>query len=341
MVGLWKIPPSLREIAMRLPSALAPLLPLSWLLTLATGAGLAAEPGTVPARPLLPVKVIQNVTYYEGKDADPKKHCLDLYLPADRTGFPVLFYVHGGGWTIGDKNEFGVPGQLGRSLARQGIGMVSVNYRLSPAVKHPEHIRDVAQAFAWTYRNISKYGGRPDELFVSGHSAGGHLIALLATDESYLKAAGLSFGTIRGAIPISGVFRIDAKQTLFRGPFGQDPDALRQASPITHVARATPPFLILHADRDFPHCDGPAAQAFCTALMDQGAKAQVLEIPSRNHITVLWQAAASADDPAHRALVTFILSNVALHRLGEGDRTDGFNLIQEYVTEPLLREVRR
>ena len=88
------------------------------------------------------VKVVRNLAYYEGADADPVKHRLDLYLPRGQKGFPVLLFVHGGAWQVGDKNQFGLYAALGRRLARHGIGMVSINYRLSPGVKHPEHIKD-------------------------------------------------------------------------------------------------------------------------------------------------------------------------------------------------------
>jgi acetyl esterase/lipase len=96
--------------------------------------------------------------------------------------------------------------------------VVSINYRLSPGVKHPEHVRDVARAFAWTHAHIGEYGGNKEQIFVSGHSAGGHLASLLATDATYLKAHGLSAKDIRGVIPVSGVYVIpDVGVRLARG----------------------------------------------------------------------------------------------------------------------------
>src|SRR5262245_45715168 len=99
------------------------------------------------------VEVLRNVAYRDGKDADPVRHRLDLYLPRGHKDYPVLCFVHGGAWQLGDKNHFGIYGAIGRTFARHGIGFVSTNYRLSPAVKHPEHVKDVAAAFAWTHRN--------------------------------------------------------------------------------------------------------------------------------------------------------------------------------------------
>src|SRR5262249_28081526 len=147
----------------------------------------------------------------------------------------------------------GVYSALGTFFARHGIGAVVINYRLSPEVMHPEHIKDVARAFAWTHKNIGRYGGRNHEIFACGHSAGGDLGALLATDPAYLKAVGLKVDAIKGVIPISAVFNLP--DGLFEKVFGKDPEARKQAFPLNHVMEGLPPFLILYADRDFPGCD--------------------------------------------------------------------------------------
>src|SRR5262245_18121268 len=131
------------------------------------------------------VQVVSNLAYYDGKDADEVRHKLDLYMPKGKKDFPVLIFVHGGAWSMGTKDLYG---PLGKVFAKNGIGTVVINYRLSPKVQHPAHVQDVARAFAWTHKNIAKHGGNPDQIFISGHSAGGHLVALLATDESHLKA---------------------------------------------------------------------------------------------------------------------------------------------------------
>ena len=90
------------------------------------------------------VETIKDVAYYEGDAAHPVKHKLDLFLPKGHKDFPVLFFVHGGSWRHGDKGFLGIYSNIGRCFAEQGIGTVVINYRLSPSVKHPEHIKDVA-----------------------------------------------------------------------------------------------------------------------------------------------------------------------------------------------------
>src|SRR5207253_2153822 len=106
---------------------------------------------------------------------DPRQ-VLDVFQPEGATGCPVVLFVHGGAWIFGDKDLFGMYRGVGQYLARHGVTAVLMNYRLSPVVQHPEHIKDVARAFAWTRRHIKDYGGNPDAIFLAGHSAGAHLV---------------------------------------------------------------------------------------------------------------------------------------------------------------------
>lgn len=264
-----------------------------------------------PANAYFETQSITDVAYQDGPDADPVRHRLDIYVPKGHKDFPVLFFVHGGGWVRGSKNQFGVYGVLARTFTRHGIGVVMPNYRLSPAVQHPEHIRDVARALAWTHKNIGKYGGRPDEIFVSGHSAGGHLCALLATDSSYLKEVGLPPGVVRGCMPLSGLFIIP-EHRIFDVAFRKsDREA---ASPISHVRPGAPPFLVVLGDNDLPTCDRPQADAFCKKCANCGCTVELMEVPRRNHISILLNM-VSDTDPVVCSMLSFISAQVALQRL--------------------------
>ncbi len=257
------------------------------------------------------VKTVKDVAYYEGEDADKVKHKLDLYLPKDKENFPVFFFVHGGAWVHGDKDFFNLYSSLGHYLAKQGVGVVVTNYRLSPGVKHPEHIKDVARAFAWTYKNIEKYGGRPDQIFVGGHSAGGHLSALLVVDDTYLKAEGLSPAKIKGVIPISGVYDLSGiPDGMMQVIFGKDEEVRKKASPMVHVKGDLPPFLILYADKDLPGCDKDQAEKFAKALNDKGTKATTLEIKDSNHYLIILNTAAGKGE-APKAILDFIATQIA------------------------------
>lgn len=254
------------------------------------------------------VETKKDIAYYDGKDADDAKHKLDLYLPKGQKDFPILFFIHGGAWVSGDRNYFGIYSAVGRHFASQGIGTVVISYRLSPGVQHPEHIKDVARAFAWTHKNIKDYGGRPDRIFVSGHSAGGHLSALLATDESHLKAHKLDLSAIRGAAPLSGIYKIEDNK-WFHPVFGKDVKLQKEASPIVHARPGLPDFLIVHADKDLEVCSSKGCKAFCDALTDQKVDAKVVEIKDRNHVDLLLKM-SQKDDPCEKALREFIAARM-------------------------------
>jgi acetyl esterase/lipase len=242
-----------------------------------------------------------DLPYRTDKDADPVRHKLDLYLPKGAKDFPVLFFVHGGSWRWGSK---GLYGPFGAMLARQGIGAAVINYRLSPAVKHPAHIEDVAKAFAWVHANVGKHGGRADRIIVCGHSAGGHLVTLLTTDEKYLKVEGRSTADIRGVIGMSGVYTISPLFVGFQSAFGNDPEQCKAASPLTHVRADLPPFLLLYADKDFPTLDKMAVD-MCAALEKCKCDVKALEVKDRTHISIMALTLRETD-PTSRAIIEFV-----------------------------------
>lgn len=260
-----------------------------------------AKPAAVPTE--FAVEKLADIPYRNGPDAD-ERHKLDVYLPKGQKGFPVLFFVHGGSWKSGTKNLYAA---LGQAFAKLGIGVVIPNYRLSPKVVHPAHIQDVAGAFAWTCENIAKHGGKPDRIFAFGHSAGGHLVSLLATDPSYLKAEKHSPADIRGVISVSGVYRIYHTETFFHPMFGKSAEVCRNASPIQHVTGKHPPFLIAYADNDYEHLDTLAIE-MNSALLKSQCSSRLLKVKNRNHITIIMNV-IQPEDALNQALRTFVTTN--------------------------------
>ena len=246
------------------------------------------------------VVVVNDIAYYEGADADAKKHKLDIYTPKGLKDFPVVFFIHGGTWSSGDRKMYGNMGQM---FASQGIGVVVISYRLSPAVTHPAHIEDVARAFAWTHANIAKYGGRADRIFVAGHSAGGHLTSLLAANPEYLKKHNLSSKNIRGIIPISGVYDIPAG--MFPKIFPGTADALKPASPVKNLTAGGPPALVIYADQDYAGLDLLAKQ-YTAKLGELKTQATLELIKDRTHITIITKMMLSAKDAASTLALDFI-----------------------------------
>jgi len=227
------------------------------------------------------VSVFHDIPYIPGSTHE--KHYLDVYVPShindtEKTA-PVVFFVHGGGWKRGDRkwNNWPTRGRLyknvGYACAKQGFVCVVISYRLSSfgrkkntfegedIIKHPDHIKDVAQAYKWTSDNVETYHGDKSEIFLMGHSAGAHLVTLLSLDTSYLIEAKAPVQNIKGVIGISGVYNFDRLQKTSFGianyfyiqPMtnSNDISILPKISPLTH-ARITPfPFLFLNAKYDF------------------------------------------------------------------------------------------
>jgi len=276
--------------------------------------------GSLPALAAKP-KIITDVPY-AGAGSDPLQ-ALDI-IPSARSckggGCPVLLFVHGGGWQRGDK---GRTTGVGKAYAAAGIVFVNVNYRLSPAVKHPAHVEDVAAAIAWVRDNIASHGGDPRRIVLMGHSAGAHLVALVVTDPQYLAAHGMAPGQIAGVIPVDTAtydlifFERDEaraeKLSEDRGglPFKQtafadSPEAWKAASPLHTVRKGVgyPPFLIIYASSRI----GTAvreSKRFADTLRAAGTAVDTLGIDDRNHKTILLNQ-AKATDSATKAVVAFI-----------------------------------
>jgi acetyl esterase/lipase len=198
------------------------------------------------------VTVTRNVDYLANVDYPDGKDRLDIYIPSGVTNAPVIFSVHGGALSMGDRTEDSFVGQR---FAAAGYLTVVTSYRLSPQVSHPAHIQDVAAAFAWVKRNIGRHGGDPNRVIVIGHSAGAYLLMLLATDSRYLAAHKLSPADIKGLAPVSGFFWVDRPGVAPDRPkdvWGTDPKVWIDASPPRYLRAGAPlpPVLLIDTDGD-------------------------------------------------------------------------------------------
>lgn len=244
-----------------------------------------------------------DIVYYEGPEFEPGRHTLDVYRPVGVESAPVLMFVHGGGWSTGHK---GLYGYIGRTFAERGYVTVVPNYRLSPAVQHPAHVRDVARAYAWTIDNVDTFGGDPSQIVLSGHSAGGHLVSLFALNERYLNDQGLDGSAIRGVIGLSGVYDVTDVPTdiISSQVFTSDPGVRRDASPIAHVDADEPPFLLLYAQFDIPTLD-TQAERLHGRLTAQGNESRIREIRGRIHSTIVLRIGNGAD-PTTAEMLDFL-----------------------------------
>lgn len=225
---------------------------------------------TAASRPASPppvgVKAVRNVEYAK---VDGKPLLLDMYLP-EKTDkpLPAIVWIHGGGWRAGSKDQCPV-----LSLSGQGYAVFSINYRLTDVATFPAQIHDCKAAIRWIRAHAREYGLNPDRIGVAGSSAGGHLVALLGTSGGVKELEGdvggnLDFSSkVQAVCDLCGpssfliedadaeaVRKAEAKDSavtqLFGGPPAENKEKARLASPVSHVSKDDPPFLIVHGDKD-------------------------------------------------------------------------------------------
>jgi acetyl esterase/lipase len=220
---------------------------------------------------------------------------------------PVLLYLHGGAWMIGDKREQGLP--MMHHLAERGAVCFTANYRLSPRATWPAHLDDCRQALEWVREHAAEYGGDPGRIVVAGGSAGGHLAALLA-----LSPGG---PPVAGCVGLYGVYDFTDAET------GHTPQLLRllerhvmkqlraeqaaifaEASPRSHVHAEAPPFLVVHGRND-TLVPVSTARAFVTALREVSkVPVAYVELPLTQHaFDVFWSPRTAACAAATEAFV--------------------------------------
>jgi acetyl esterase/lipase len=225
------------------------------------------------------VEVIRDVPYTKGG----VKAKLDIYRPRETpVDAPVLVQIHGGGWTIGRKEEQGL--LLMNRMAARGWVCVAVNYRLAPKYRWPTQIADVRNAISWVRDHIAEYGGNPDHLVLTGGSAGGHLAALAALTAE---------PPVAGCVPFYGVYDMAADDRYARFlrrflsrrvfPAGATMEDFREASPISHVRPDAPDFFVIHGTAD-TMVSVEQARAFVARLREVSkATVSYAELPGAQH----------------------------------------------------------
>jgi acetyl esterase/lipase len=196
-----------------------------------------------------------------------KRHRLDVYRSRLAPhAAPVMVYVHGGAWVIGDKREQGKPMMF--ELVARGWVCVAINYRLSPKATWPDHIVDVKRSLAWVKEHIADYGGDPSFVAVSGGSAGGHLCALAALsagDTEWQPGFEDADTSVQACVPFYGVMDMTSspeasryggglvemlEKSVMKVKESEHPDVFRDASPTFRVGHDAPPFFVLQGGND-------------------------------------------------------------------------------------------
>ncbi|MCB1128281.1 MAG: alpha/beta hydrolase, partial [Verrucomicrobiae bacterium] len=208
---------------------------------LLAGSSRAAEPA--PDGPGYQTE--RNILYRPAPETDAyaQERCrLDLYHPSNKKDFATVVWFHGGGLKAGSKS-------LPSGLKEKGVAVVPVNYRLHPKVTSPAYVEDAAAAVAWTFKHIAEYGGSPERIFVSGHSAGGYLTSMVGLDKRWLEEFGIDANQIAGLIPFTGHTVTHFTIRKERGISEFQP-LVDDMAPLYHVRDDASPLLLITGDRE-------------------------------------------------------------------------------------------
>ena len=224
----------------------------------------------------------EDVFYYAGPasehDAYIQERCfLDLYYPDSDEGFATIVWFHGGGLRAGEAN-------IPDALKEKGVAIATVNYRLNPRVEAPGYIEDAAAAVAWVFKNIEAYGGDPNRIYVSGHSAGGYLTSMVGIDKKWLAQHDVDADQIAGLIPFSGHTITHFTVRAERGIPGTQP-IVDDLAPLYHVRPDAPPLLLITGDREKELLGRYEENAFMMRMMKVAGHTQtrLLELDGYDH----------------------------------------------------------
>ena len=188
-------------------------------------------------------QIEENIGYSQEGDEYAKERCkLDVYYSQEFKDNPVVVWFHGGGLTGGEKF-------IPEELKNDSLVVVAVNYRLLPKATIDNCIDDAAAAVAWTFNNISNYGGSPEKIFVAGHSAGGYLLSLIGLDKKWLEKYGVNADSIAGLVPYSGQVLTHFAVREQRGISPLQP-YIDEYAPLFHARKDCPPYVIISGDRN-------------------------------------------------------------------------------------------
>jgi arylformamidase len=207
---------------------------------------------------------------------------LDVF-PADQPNAPVLLFIHGGYWHSLSSREFSF---VADGPVSKGVTTIVLNYALCPDVTIDEIVRQSRAAVAWLEKNVEDYGGDSSKIYVAGHSAGGHLTAmLLATD--WEGRYGISADIIKGGCSISGLFDLEPFPYTYLQPklqltWGQ----IRRNSPIRHIPDSAPPLLVTYGNEETSEMRRQSND-FLTAWRKNQLEGDLLPQPGKDHFSAI------------------------------------------------------
>lgn len=263
----------------------------------------------------------KDLAYVEATDGKPVDSGLklDIYRPKNDKGdvksdLPVVVFIHGGAWVMRDKRDGKA---LARALCPRDVLVISIGYRLvdqmDPDTRFPRFVKDAAKAVAWINKNVKDYGGDASRMYLSGHSAGGHIASLVATSPEYLKEHELDATTLfKGLISISGVYitptvKEEPQAWMLDAVIAPDEETRKKASPIHHIDSKDLPMLLITAEVELPFGKlKEQATTFKAKLEELKVDVAHIEMKARSHDSVLRWLGIYGDE-----LVEHVMSFIA------------------------------
>lgn len=238
--------------------------------------------------------------------ADGQTLTMDYYAPKGNASHPIAILIHGGGYRRGNSRS-GSEAYCADFLAPAGYALFSINYRLAPRYPYPDMVYDVERAIRFLRHNAQRWNAQADKIALVGGSAGGFLSNMVGL----LNAPGLASHdpVDRENARVQAVVTLYAQSSFATVPLNEDvhslldplirekgeKEALSEASPITHVTRSAPPFLLIQGDRDeyIPYTEDTNLQ---TALQRVGVRCDIIRIPGGAHGTGRWHTLPNVPD---------------------------------------------
>lgn len=251
-------------------------------------------------------EVWRDVIYREGVGIDPGDVRADVYAPEGAKDAPIILMMHGGAWAWGNKQD-----SIGRMQApffnAEGFIYVSVNFQLAPEHRFPSQVEDFAAAIAYFHEHAEEFGGDPDNIFLLGHSSGGHTAAMVSVDPQYLAEYDLGLDVIRGTVSLdSAAYNLaltgedgELPSFYYNAFSKKKPDQWRAGSPTLLVEpdRAIPPMLLFYVDRAIsPH----RAKQFARVLREAGYEAKAIKAKGHTFDSINKELGADGDKVAPR-----------------------------------------
>ncbi|MBN9062643.1 MAG: hypothetical protein BGP06_18415 [Rhizobiales bacterium 65-9] len=236
-------------------------------------------------------RIVRNIAYGDGEG-----RTLDLY-PAAKENAPAQIFIHGGFWSSMQAADFGF---LADGFVPFGASLIVIDYPLIPSVRMSDIVDACRQAIAWTFRNGAAHGIDPARIFVSGNSAGGHLVAEML-DRRWMKAAGLPVDVVKGGCAISGLFDLASVAASFRNALLQfTPEDVERFSPLRRQIDVGAPLIVTVGGRETEEFLRQS-ETYAKACGKAGVPVEHLVVDETDHITVVLDAFAAPDHPLNRA----------------------------------------